>query len=107
DLYRLVLANLPGKPPPPPSLPAVNQPEWLLRLHAEERRFLDCCTTWLNLEDRIGVFLSFYAELGLRDIRCVQTAHRRWSEHQVVEHLRDAYRTVVRHFRQLPERNGA
>jgi hypothetical protein len=105
-LCRRVLAGLPPQPPPPAAWPPPPLPDWLATLPGEERRFLACSLRFLPVEERIGVYLSFYAELSVPLIHCVRSAQSHWTQVQTMNRLAESYETVLRNWRQVVGLNG-
>jgi hypothetical protein len=97
-VYRRLLDGIKG-PVPNPRFPAPPYPAWLDRLdheQPEEVRFLRSCFRNSMLpEDRLRLFLSFYANLSHRDIYGVLQHGQYWTRQSVIERLRDSYLAVV------------
>jgi hypothetical protein len=77
---------------PPVALPD-NPPSWLA---AEERHFLDRCLQYLELPDRVRVYLSFYADLTSREIHRLQSQN--WTRQEVIARLAESYLRVIQMF---------
>ena len=94
-LYRRLL-NAPNPADPPATLPAT-LPAWLTALPPEERQFLDRCVHFLELPDRVRVYLSFCADLTSREIHRLQS-HHNWTRQDVIARLAESYLRVLQTF---------
>ncbi len=93
-LYRRVLGKLPAAAPPAARL-APPLPAWLAALADDERRFLTGSLA-LAPADRTAVLLSLYAGLSARQIACVLSVSKSWTEDQVIGHLAPCWENILR-----------
>jgi hypothetical protein len=101
-LYRRVLGQLtPGALPT--ELPAAGPSD----LAEDERPFLAACLSRLGGAERVGLYLSLYTGLSARQIACVLSAVRPWTEDRAVQRLAACWEAVLRELHSGYGLNGA
>jgi hypothetical protein len=93
-LYRHFFLH-PNQPAPLPVVyPAPPGPAWLEILDLSERQFLQA-SLGLPVAQRILIYLAFYGQLNLYQIRCVLASHQRYTKAEVIAHLLGSWQLVL------------